>query len=1083
VYGGASPCLEQETFLRMIKTIEDQKMKSLGEDCRTVLKLLAGELKPSSTFEFGSRMHWSEKDTKNFINIVNTDLKDRENIERTILKLAPLKKDKSFEDVVQAFKEYITTEKEKKWIKIDNYSESIEDFEDRITFFDVENGGVTPKIFLPSERSSVGSFFEGASTETAVELANVVCRKLCIDEDYYLVSDEFLSQVYPTPIPRELEFIRNRDIKWKLWREVRKNLVEQYRRYMPLAFTEIIASSGLFSVDHIQKPALNASLDKVMMDDWTINALFYAINGDIKSTDIEEISKIIKQTKPPIHCAVLLYTGEMTQDAQEKIVNKELGKEGENVLLDIHVHPTLARRLICMHRACEDYQKDVDANLLNSVVQRVVTQDIDLKGKIKNWLSAQEEKGIVIKDLEVDATSNLREFAGALKFYINFIERKATPEEIFEKNRQELLDKFIKYGSKIGLIPDIEPPKLKSLSKDLMINRFLAKEQNKYAVQLHPVEKRILKVLEEETKVSEKELEDFFIFRSTKFLKDVFLPILDYKGLIRKETDYYLLNKIKTLWSDVDLEYQKFKRQLASKKELWDYGYVFLWKKHKEYRFIVLKEFVSYIDALHQEIKDLLYETDQSKGLQKLSLLRNLLKHFTEDLLPALTSATGRARQILSETENNYSEFKDQLEGIKEKCMKWLKLEFKTENVEEYDELRKLFDLIEETASYKYEELQKLIETLKEEEKEKFLFDYPPEKAFYFNPKIYKMEQFKSKFDDLVGRCNSIIEEIDALFNELDGKLSDVETRAKTIAPEAEYEISNEILKVLRALLGNILPKIEPMSLESVSLRQVKERMNESKQQIVLTLETLAESAKLLEEIMGYEKNFLKTIFDSQEFLKHIKWVYDISDFKKHATELDIKISGSKKLYMQLGEEIALGTAEELLKQITGARDAILKLDKGVRDTETQVNEAWRDYLAGLESFVEDLESFLALLAKKKMEIAKKPVREGLGKLEEIIKVKHVKELNFKLSELEEIKEKTRKDFYKAIEPVLIEKEVGVLQLIMSKTRTERRPWLSNAELRQIAQEELRIEPKELDRTVQKLIQEGFLRPGISLMF
>jgi len=103
--------------------------------------------------------------------------------------------------------------------------------------------------------------------------------------------------------------------------------------------------------------------------------------------------------------------------------------------------------------------------------------------------------------------------------------------------------------------------------------------------------------------------------------------------------------------------------------------------------------------------------------------------------------------------------------------------------------------------------------------------------------------------------------------------------------------------------------------------------------------------------------------------------------------------------------------------------------------------------------------------------------------LEEIIKVKHVKELNFKLSELEEKKEETRKDFYKAIEPVLIEKEVGVLRLIMSKTRTERRPWLSNAELRQIAQEELRIEPKELDRTVQKLIQEGFLRPGISLMF
>jgi hypothetical protein len=135
VYGGASPCLEQETFLRMKKTVEDQKTKDLGENCATLLKLLTGELKPFSTLEFSNRMHWSEKDAKNFINIVNTDLKDRENIERAVVKLAPLKKDRSFEDVIQAFKEYVTTEKGKKWIRIENYAESLEDFKDRITFF------------------------------------------------------------------------------------------------------------------------------------------------------------------------------------------------------------------------------------------------------------------------------------------------------------------------------------------------------------------------------------------------------------------------------------------------------------------------------------------------------------------------------------------------------------------------------------------------------------------------------------------------------------------------------------------------------------------------------------------------------------------------------------------------------------------------------------------------------------------------------------------------------------------------------------------------------------------------------------
>ncbi|MEM2129043.1 MAG: hypothetical protein QXZ70_00440 [Candidatus Bathyarchaeia archaeon] len=1083
VYGGASPCLEQETFHRIIKTLEDQKIKALGKNCTTLLKLLTGELKPFSTHEFNNRMHWSEKDVKNFTNIINTDLKDRENIERTIVKLAPLKKDRSFEDVIQAFKEYVTTEKEKKWIRIENYSESLEDFKDRITFLDFEDGEVTTKIFLPSERFSISSFFEGVSHDTAVELANVVCRKLCTDEDYYLVSDEFLSQVYPTPIPRELEFIRNRDVKWKLWREVRKDLAEQYKRYMPIALTETLASSKLFTVDHIKKLDINASFNKVTVDEWSIDLLFYAINGDVKSADIEEISQFIKQTKPPIHCTVLLFTGEITQDAQEKIVNKDMGKEGENVLLDIHIHPTLARRLICMYRACEDYPKDVDTSLLSSVVRKLVTQDIDFGGKIKNWLSSQEEKGVVIKDLVVDATSNLREFAGALKFYINFIEKKATPEEIFEKNRQELLDKFIKYGSKIGLIPDIELPKFKSLSKDLMINRFLARDENKYEVQLHPVEKRILNILEKETKLSEKEIEDFFIFRSTKFLRDVFIPILDYKGLIRKEADYYLLNDTKSLWSTVDFEYQKFRRLVAGRKELWDYGYILIWKKHKEYRFITLKEFVSYIDTLHQDIENLLYDADQTRGLQKLSLLRSLLKHFTEDLLPILNGATEHAKEILSGTESAYSEFKDQLEDIKDKCMKWLKLEFKTESIEEYGELNKLFSLITGTASYKYEEVEKLVEALKEEEKEKFLFDYPPEKAFYFNAKIYKIEQFKSKFDDLIRKSGLATKEISNLFNELDEKLSSVETNTKAIAPEAKYQISNEILKVLKALLKDILPKMEPMPLENITLRQINERMNESKPQIISTLENLGQSIDLLEETIRQEKDFLTTLSHSQEFLKHIKWVYDTNDFKKYVNNFDTQLSESKRLYIQLKNKIVLENAEMLLKQTSDAQEEIMKLDESLKKTETEANNAWRDYLTEVENFVDDLENFLALVTKKKIKISQKTVQERLGKLKEITNIKLAKELSFRLSEIEELKDETRKDFYKAIEPVLAETEVKVLQLIMNKAKAERMPWLSNTELRQIVKKELKIEPKKLDQIVAKLIREGFLKPGISLTF
>jgi len=1083
VYGGTSPCLEQETFLRMLKTVEDQKTRSLGKKCGTVLKMLTGELRPFSTFELSTRIDSSERDVKRFIAIVNGDLKTREKIDRAVLKLAPLKSDKSLADVKSTFKEYITMEREKKWIKIDNYSESLEDFKDRITYFDIRDGKTVAKIYLPADNYSVSSFFEGISPDKAVELANVICRRLCADEDYYLTSDEFLSQVYPTPIPRELEFIRNRDVRWKLWRELRKNLVEQYRVHMPSAFVDMLEASSLFNVSSIKELPPNASLNKVQIDGLGINMLFYAINGDVKSADVEEVSKCIRRTRPPIHCCVVLYTGEVTPKAQDKITDKELGKEGENVILDIKIHPTLARRLICAQRARYEYPKDVDTSLFASVIRKVVTQDIDFGGKIRNWLSTQEQRGVMVKDLEVDATSNLREFAGSLKFYINFTERRATPKEIFEKNRKELLDKFIKYGSKVGLIPDIDLPQFVNLTKDLLINGFLQRKENKYNVQFHPVEKRILKILEKETKLSEKELLDFFIARSPRILKDVFLSILDYKGLIRKEADYFLLNEGVKLFQEVELEYQRFKRLIEAKKDLWKYGCILLWKKHKEHRFITLREFVEYADALYQESKDRLYEADESKVLQKLSLLRNLLGHFNKNFLPSFSAAADQVKKILIETEVACSEYEDKLVDIKDGCDKWLKLEFEAKSIKEHREITELFNAIKEVASYEYDEVEKQIGTFREEDLKKFYFRLSEEDAFYFNPKLYKIEQFKNKLNDVLQRSVSIIREINEIFKELDEKFSDIEYLFRTIALEKKCKVSTNILKVLQVLLKDTLPEVKPIHYESVTLRQVMDRMKENKEYIVSTLENLGKCFERLEETIGDEKTFLERLSDALEFVKHIKWIFDIDYYGKYVANLSSKIKEVKQTYTKLREAIVLENAERLLKQIDEARDALSELDKDIKKREEEADEAWSGYMEETEVFIEDLNSFLTLLRKKKYKISYKPIEEKLTSLEENISVKDVRKLSFKLSELEEIKEEARKSFYKAIEPVLSEKDVKILQLIMNKTKVEGRAWLSNTVLCQIAKKDLQLEPKELDQILQKLIKEGFLKPGISLSF
>jgi hypothetical protein len=541
VYGGTTRCLESETFFRILKIVEEQRIKEIGQKCGILLKILVGELKPFSIEELESRV--GNRDIKNIIGIINNELRTREGIERAILKVSPLREENSFTDVLEAFKEYVTMEGDKKYIKIDNYSEPLEDFEDRITYFFINNDNITSQIFLPSERHSLMSFFEGISFDRAVEIEHLVNRKLCKDEDYYLASDGLLSQIFPTPIPRELEFIKNREFRMKLWREVTRNLAEQYENYMPRAFMFILEKSKLFKLVETEReaPKSLAKFAELITDEIKINCLFYSVNGDVKSRDIEELHHLIKGKRPPVHCVILLYTGEIAQEAEEKIINKELGKEGENVILDVHLHPTLAKRIISIYRASFNPEEIGSESLFMSVIKRIVIQELDFQDKVKDWLKAQEGKGFVIIDLPVEATSSLREFADALKFYINFMGQEYTIQEIFNKNRDELL-KFIKYeAKKISIIPDIELPKFARLTEDLVNNGFLLQSKGKYSLQFHPVEKRILSILKKETKLSNTELKAYFIIKSARFLEDVFLPILEYKGLVKREGNNYLL--------------------------------------------------------------------------------------------------------------------------------------------------------------------------------------------------------------------------------------------------------------------------------------------------------------------------------------------------------------------------------------------------------------------------------------------------------------------------------------------------------------------------------------------------------------
>jgi len=1075
VYGGSTACLETETFHRFLKIVGDQRTRDLGEKCSLLLKIIVGELKPFSVEELESRV--KHRNIKNLIAIINNDLKRREGLEKAILKVSPLRQDKTFHDVEIAFKDFITAERGERYLKIDNYSERLEVFEDRISYFTYEEGNIIRRIYLPSDRRSIMSFFEGITFDRAVEIEHIVNRRLCEDKDYYIASDELLSQIFPTPIPRELDFIRNREKRLKLWRDVTKNLAEEYESYMPTAFIHILKRSKIFSITETTSytPRIPVRFAELTTEGKKINTAFFSVNGDVKGEDIEELWRLIRGRRPPIHCIFLVFTGELTQEAEDKIENKEMGKDGENLILEIRVHPTLAKRIICIYKA-SFMPEDVDENLLSSVIDKLVIQELDIPNKIKNWLKEQEERGIVISELAIEATSNLREFADTLKFFINFMEYEGTVEEIFNKNL-ELLE-YTRYAAKkVGLIPDIQLPKFNRIVEDLLNNGFLIRSRGRYRIQRHQVENRILKILEKEKKLSQKELEKFFILKRSRYLSDVFLSILEYKGLIKRESNNYLLTDKNELLSDVEDCYRRFKR-LTEVKQYQNYGYIYMTKERGE-RFISLIEFESFIDKLHKQLQEML-GLNEEVALQKLSLMKRLLEHFIEELLPLFEKASRKGEEVLISTRSLEINVKDIVDKIREECDKWLKLKFETENVKEYKKLKKSYEEIEKYTSLANEEIKKIVKEFKEERKV-FFFRNDEEAAFYFNPKLYKMSTLSKEMSNIAKEIRETIERLDEQFRTFNSRQNEIESALKDKEIDGKYKISYSILKVLSQLNKNLLPQTQPMTLEVVTLEDLLRFIKQNMQPINSNLNSLVSCVTLLDELYEAEEAFVSSLEECETLSLRILSLFDIEGYNIVAQNFKTALMNITSEYESYLEEIRLENPQSILNKIKDFRSRLDNLKKKLALERNLVDAKWKEYVETTEEFISNVKDTLRLLQRISRNI--NGITSQLVAIQKHITTKRIDELNLKLSELEQMKRDVRDALYATLKKILTEDELQLIEFLVRKLRKEKREWLPVEEVYRFAKSYLKLEPSKVIELLRKLVSRGILREGITLAF
>ena len=137
------------------------------------------------------------------ITIINSNINKNQKINRSVLSVSPLKTEKTLEDItkkvfvrdIQA--DEITERYELVLGNVNPYREYLDEFIDRITFFDLdENNELVSKIYLPFEDTDTKMFFKNEiSTEDAREISLLKFKELVDNNNIGYISNELVQNL------------------------------------------------------------------------------------------------------------------------------------------------------------------------------------------------------------------------------------------------------------------------------------------------------------------------------------------------------------------------------------------------------------------------------------------------------------------------------------------------------------------------------------------------------------------------------------------------------------------------------------------------------------------------------------------------------------------------------------------------------------------------------------------------------------------------------------------------------------------------------------------------------------------------
>ncbi len=1074
VYGGTAKCIEHHLLESLTEGLSEQEA--------SLFSLLVGELRPFSIPDLMERLSIpSETDVSALITRINQKMTGKANV--AIASFAPLREGLTFQDVQKA----LQAETRENEIQVDGFTQRLDELEDDLTFLELHEGQLVSQIFFPWDHRMIGAAFEGITPDSAHRLEKRVEKIVDPNRLHYRLSSELVFQFFPTPISVGLEFIKDRNLRLKMWRDVTARFPQLFRDDMIRAFLSLIQYVETFDIEADDLRVLRYGFAAIMKDsaqNATIRCYCYAHYGDLGAGAVRQIEEGSREAANA-HLVLLIHVGEVTQEGQEEIRAREM----ENYLLPIPLHTNLAKRILVTFQSKTLHPQNVDDRLFVDCVTRLFKSEIELSRRIKEWLERGVGAGIVLRDLYKATAKGERDLADSLKFYINRLGDPDTPENIFQANQR--LMGFVPFGRQVGFIPDIESAaRLRKYTEDLAKNGFVRCDIDGIVHVTHtPPEKRLLRILEKTEPVAKSDVGSHFIncAQARNILEEVYLNVLKHKGMIEESKGLlYRLGREKALQQarSVRTRYYDLLAPREEQEEWPAFAHIFV-TKQRDSRFIAIPELKAYLDELYEGVQEAAQQDREEVVLQRTALLTHLAEHLQDTLMPKVNSAISEALRISENILNRIDSILEDIEDAVNQYNRWLKQNITPGDVKEARDLSESKDRIRLICTTRITATD-----LSRAEKEDDAFAHQgwTKQEQLFNVALRRLQKSTELLQRQVENNEKVLHNVRRALEALEGVGVDIRSRLLTLQVPEEYKLSkivhtrlSEFLRTMSAADSALIPESTDAMAPAFTLSKMLEDLQELHRPLDDRYRKADRATTELEELVQTERKFHQVIRSCSAVLGTWAQKADIEPFRADVQELGRKLAKIREAYDSQSSRLEGSDVEETIEfmKIRQLREATAQLVKDIEEVTAELERIWERYVKECEHFADSIFELVRLAKRQNAHLHTKAVEARSRQLLEAIQDQEGP--GRPMSDYEAEKIEIRKAILDLLRDTLDEAEGNVLMAVIERRDQSRSGWFSLTQIVHAIADEADMSGSELEELIRSLVRKGYLVEGVAI--